>query len=495
MPAPIFTPAPLGVGLLWSPAVASLLATAGTIRPAVIALSPQTLWRRGADGTPRGWMEPGLDAPETLTLPRLMRSAGLTLATSTEWCPHATEFWRRSVQRMQPAWVSEDLAFSRVAGGAPDAGSRYAGAALPALQCVATVLAAVRRIESLRRLGVAPLAFRNVANHLLPQAGEMHDGDFLAAVADASGSGIVLDLHALWVNERSGRARAADVIARLPLHRVWEIHLASCDETSGEPGRRIPAAMLECLTQWLPRMPRVGALILDPMPDAERGLDALALAADLRTLRELWPLRGTMPPQPRTTPARAAAVPGSSALVSPACSAREWERSLALLANGCEVPALPRSLRQLSGDPGLAAHRRHLESQRTARLAECLPLSWRALVLHLGLPAAQSLRQAFWRAHWPQEQALAESRLFAQFLRRALPAGGAGMPQLQTVVDFELACAESAHSGVETQVLLQDEPMLLLAALARRSGTVASANASISSAPRRGIQPRLQVPA
>ena len=457
MPAQLFSPPPLGVGLLWSPRLTGMI-QAGSLSAEVLAIAPQPLWQRGAAGAPHTLIESAVEALRALPTPKLLRGAGLPLATSAELCRRQAVPWRQTIERLQPAWVSENLAFTCAQGLTAAGSSAYAGATLPPLQCAATVLAAVRRIESLRRLSHVPVAFRIVANHLSPQAGEMPDGEFYAAVADASGCGIVLDLDALWSNECSGRAKVADVLARLPLHRVWEVQVAR-----GEgPGQGVPPAVMALLAQWLPAMPQLGALILDPRP--EPGSAALpsaeALAAQMTALRALWP-------KPLTTPLpsrRASPRPQPAHPIGPACTVDVWERALCSVVNGHDLPAGSRSLRNLLADPGVHVYRRQIESSRAGMLIECLPLTWRALVLQLGLAAAEALRQDFSRGYWPQAFAQDEARNFAHFLHLAEAAGQVAVPHLRSVLEFEMACADG---GIETQVHFDGEPLLLLAALSR----------------------------
>jgi uncharacterized protein len=40
-------------------------------------------------------------------------------------------------------------------------------------------------------------------------------------------------LHNLWCNQLNGRQQVLDVLAELPLDRVWEVHLAGGKEMDG----------------------------------------------------------------------------------------------------------------------------------------------------------------------------------------------------------------------------------------------------------------------
>jgi len=78
-----------------------------------------------------------------------------------------------------------------------------------------------------------PFAVETGVNYLQPCAGEMSDGAFVAAVAEAADCGIVLDLHNLWANETERPPAGGAVLAELPLERIWEVHLAGGSEFQG----------------------------------------------------------------------------------------------------------------------------------------------------------------------------------------------------------------------------------------------------------------------
>ena len=120
-------------------------------------------------------------------------------------------------------WASEHLSFNqaRLAGR-----EFFGGFLLPPVQTMASARIAARNIAAVKDLLPVPFAFETGVNYLAPQPGEMPDGAFFAAVAEQADCGILLDLHNLWCNERNGRQRVLDVVAELPLDRVWEVHLA-----------------------------------------------------------------------------------------------------------------------------------------------------------------------------------------------------------------------------------------------------------------------------
>ena len=63
--------------------------------------------------------------------------------------------------------------------------------------------------------------------------GSLDDGTYFRRVCEGADSGILLDLHNLWCNHVNGRADIHEVLAQMPLDRVWEVHLAGGSSLDG----------------------------------------------------------------------------------------------------------------------------------------------------------------------------------------------------------------------------------------------------------------------
>lgn len=432
----------LGVGHTWFAQLPGLLASA-PVPAHLIEIDPKRLWV--AHGTQAPVLdETALIALSALPGARVLRGSDLPLAGSLAWCPQQAAAWQQLVQALRPAWVSAPLGFAQAHACAADGGPLQAGAVLPPLHNADSVRLAVQRIAQLRELSGVPVALHVVPNHLRRRPGEMPDGEFYAAVADATRCGLVLDLHTLLRHERYGRSRLRDVMHALPLHQVWQL--------------RVQPAVLPQVTPWLAdwlgALPARAAVVLDATPalgpcGATAPVDVAGWAAQVHGLAELW----SRPHRPRTvlraTPARSAAhasaagtaVVDSAAAGQPApeCDTSTWERVLACLANhrlppwGCAVP------QGLIADPGLALHRLQVETERHALLVDHLPATWRLLAQALGPVQAQALLNEFWRLHPAQPLPLDEVRLFANCLHRGLALGHLPLPQLRPVLNAELA--------------------------------------------------------
>jgi hypothetical protein len=453
---------PLGLGVTGFAQLPALLARS-PIQPDFIEFDVPASALEGAAGT----------AATPSTAAHVLRASHLPVAGTAEFGAMPSQALVQALHDHEPQWVSAPLGFTHATASTADGRNFYAGVTLPPLQCPATVLLAVRRIEQLRRLGGRPVAFHIVPNFLKPQAGEMPDGDFYAAVADAAGCGIDLDLHTLLRHERYGRAHLREVMARLPLQRVWQLRV----------GAGTLAQVADLLAEWLPALPQLSSLVLDATPARTMGAagsagasgalpDAAQLARQLHTLQRLWATRGTAAVARSRKPRPAAdTLPYSE---GPACTVEGWERALACLANH-RFPS--RESRPPSGlliDPGLALHRQQNDAERSAVLALHLPLTWRVLGDALGPVAMQALLHEFWRLHGPEPLAQDEVRHFTDCLQRALAKGRLPLPHLRQVLQLDTASLE--ESSAETQIHFDGEPLLALATLGR--GGVPSSRAA-----------------
>lgn len=123
------------------------------------------------------------------------------------------------VERISPAAVSEHLCWSAV-------DDRHFNDLLPLPYTRAALALVVERVDRMQeRLGRTILV-ENVASYLQWQGADMSEWDFLAAVAQQSGCGILLDLNNLYVAAQNHGFDPEVYLAAIPADRVGEIHLA-----------------------------------------------------------------------------------------------------------------------------------------------------------------------------------------------------------------------------------------------------------------------------
>lgn len=470
-----FNPPPLGVGMVYFPALEGLFKQCNALLD-VIEVEPQTLWFRGYGNESHRLDERAFDQLAHLPQRKLVHGVGLPLASSIKFDPQQIPPWQQSIARLNPLWVSEHLAFMRVPSDTPESTSQHSGFLLPPLQCQETVDIAVARISELRRLSGVPVAFEISPNYLRPQRGEMLDGDFFARVAASADCGIVLDLHNLWCNERNGRQRMQEVIESLPLNRVWEIHLAGGDNHQGywldAHSDLVPPLLIELCEQLLPKLPNLGAMVFEIMPDyvqaKELSLDQLV--GQIEIMKSLWSLR----PTPSFLHAQSSLNPTTITLmptigVKPVADLKvvQWERSLGALVNGRDLSISGVHYASLSKDPAVSVYKSLIESFRSGTLAEGLTLSYRLLVLTLGEKATLSLMEEFWASCWPEPFAFDEMLGFVTFLRQRISEEQLAVAFLDNVLNYEIANAQAQQTGKDLFVTFDCEPIALLEALSQ----------------------------
>lgn len=139
---------------------------------------------------------------------------------------------RRLVERYRPASFSEHLAWSTHE-------SAYFNDLLPlpytpgTLDCVCAHVAEVQDALGIRML------LENPSTYLLFEDSTIDEIDFLAAISDRTGCGLLLDVNNVMVSAINHRLDPHDYIRRFPVGKVGEIHLAGYDETHDEAGERL----------------------------------------------------------------------------------------------------------------------------------------------------------------------------------------------------------------------------------------------------------------
>lgn len=125
----------------------------------------------------------------------------------------------RLVEQIRPESWSEHLAFVR-------AGEIEIGhlAAPPRTQ--STVDATAENLEVARKMvGSLPLV-ENIATLIDPPVSDLAEPEWLTETVQASGAGLLLDLHNLYANSLNFGIDTRDFLARLPLDRVHTVHIS-----------------------------------------------------------------------------------------------------------------------------------------------------------------------------------------------------------------------------------------------------------------------------
>ena len=201
-----------------------------------------------------------------------LHGVGLALGSAAGLDAWHLDRLARLVERVQPLRVSDHASFARarVAEGGP---LLHANDLLP-VACTPAQLAIMARnvSQAQERLGRAILV-ENIAAYLAFDAPDrIPEADFLAALCERSGCGLLLDVNNLMVNAVNAQARdpvatCCAFVDALPTGIVGEIHLAGyCDETDfgiaiDDHGSRVREAVWQVYGHALQRLGHVPTLV------------------------------------------------------------------------------------------------------------------------------------------------------------------------------------------------------------------------------------------
>jgi hypothetical protein len=329
---------------------------------------------------------------------------------------------------------------------------------MPPRQTDAQVAIAAENIRRRTNRTGRPFAFETGVNYFSPWPDEMADGEFFAAVAEAADCGILLDLANLWVNARNGRATVAAVVERLPLDRVWEVHLAGSEYVGGywldAHCGGIDPALAAMAADIIPDLPNLGAVIFEISGQRYPEFGPAAFLREMETLQGLWarskpaPGRVSRETEPRVeTPSR----------VRPL----EWERWIAERM----LSAAPNPEPIDSDDDGFALYRRLADEFRFGAVAEMLNNSVRLLVTSLGDRGTRELLARFARCAPPSAYPTDEALAFARFARDLAPPIAA----FDDILSFEVAAVVAAADSRAVEVTVPEDIDRLLAQVAAGS--------------------------
>jgi len=403
-----------GVGVVWWPELDALCRPAeGLVQ--VIEAEPETFWAPRPD-QPDGFTSRLPAAVAHLAQPKLLHGVGAPFGGSAVQGAGHRAALAGDIAALRPSWISDHLNFNQFTPAEAPDHAINTGFLMPPAQCPDGVAIAAARIRDRQATTGLPVAFEVPVSYLPPRPGEMADGDFAAAVAQAADCGILLDLHNLLCNERNGRQTVAAFCDAIPLDRVWEIHLAggeAADEwwMDAHCGLVEPALM-SMVADLVPRLPCLGAIIFEILPDhvPQIGLDAIGRM--LGQLNDIWATRvrnaGPLPLPPAT-------------ITTDTMNPVDWERVLGAAVTGMDTPALPDALAEwarMAARP-LSLYKTLAQETRASALVDTAPRTIRTLLRQMGEARTRDLLARFWRTAAPAYAAADEARAFLRFVNDA----------------------------------------------------------------------------
>ncbi|WP_104140054.1 DUF692 family multinuclear iron-containing protein [Arthrobacter sp. ZGTC131] len=450
----------LGIGFIYWPSLEGLL-DLGESPIDVLEIEPQPFWFPPRSSSGAYELDPrAFDHFRQLLQPKLIHGVGFPVGGTVAPHPGQVAAFVESVNVLGAPWASEHLSFSRVPNNGVDVDM---GFLLPPLQSPQGVSVAVANITALKARLPVPFAFETGVSYLRSLDGELSDGAYFAAVAEAADCGILLDLHNVWANERNGRQKVLDLIEELPLERVIELHLAGGQDYNGywvdAHSDLVPAALMDLARRVVPQLPNLKAIIYEVMPQyvVANGISKSQLVDQFWELRDLWELRGRHAEKSLAVQTKEN-IEGDSMLPSP----HVWEEAVRTAMTGSHEPATELAA-DLQADPGIGVVHALVRAVRAGKVADTLTLTTRLLLLTLGEERLQDVLEDFWDAVPSEEMASNEALNFVAHINGS-PAGKEIM-YLHELTSFELAAHRAVMTGEPQSVVFSVDPNLLLSAL------------------------------
>jgi uncharacterized protein (UPF0276 family) len=163
--------------------------------------------------------------------PLLLHGVSLGLASSEPVAASRLERLARLIDRVRPQGWSEHLAFVR-------AGGVEIGHLAAPPRTAATIDGALANLERARRTVGALPCVENIATLIDPPASCLAEGEWVRAIAQASGAGMLLDLHNLYANALNFGVAPEALLRSMPLERVEMVHLSGGRWIGGPGGGR-----------------------------------------------------------------------------------------------------------------------------------------------------------------------------------------------------------------------------------------------------------------
>ncbi len=123
------------------------------------------------------------------------------------------------VARLDPPWWSEHIAFTH-------AGRVSIGHLAPLPWTREAIDVVVRNVERVQRRIHTPLILENITATMIVPRGEMDEVEFLTAVLDRTGCGLLCDVTNLYTNAVNHGQDLDDLLDRWPWDRVVQLHFA-----------------------------------------------------------------------------------------------------------------------------------------------------------------------------------------------------------------------------------------------------------------------------
>ncbi len=226
---------PLGVGLSFNPTLAEFVANhAGTLD--FLEISPERFWHdRGPQYRQNAIRykddQNAVTQLESVRshLPIIAHGVGLSIATVGALDIGHIEQISRWHRNYHFEWYSEHLAYFRLG---PNAGWKGIGVMLPPTYDKNTLKDIQIKAQEINDILGIEFLLENAVNYT-PNSADICEGEFLNSLAKNTAANLLLDLHNLYTNTFNNQQNPYEIINKIDLKNVTELHIAGGEELAG----------------------------------------------------------------------------------------------------------------------------------------------------------------------------------------------------------------------------------------------------------------------
>jgi uncharacterized protein (UPF0276 family) len=278
-------------GLLYHPVLRNFLAESEDLL-GYLEVIPDMVWVDRGTGTHPRYIDDAstLEFLEELAgkFPIVPHSIGLSIGSAHRFDTDHIDQIRQWHDQLNFPWHSDHLSYN-VAEHQDE--EINVGVSLPLPLDDDSLKLLVPRVAEVLDRVPTPFLLENNVNYLRPVEGEMHEADFLNELTRQSGCGLLLDLHNVYTNSRNHGFSSWELLERLHLETVIELHVAGGSEWQGvyldAHSGPVPDAVWELLKWVVPRCPNVRGVTYELLGSWFPILGADRLRAELLHLNEI----------------------------------------------------------------------------------------------------------------------------------------------------------------------------------------------------------------
>lgn len=149
--------------------------------------------------------------------PLIPHGLNLSLGSAEGVDAHYLEKFAALVERVNPAWFSEHLCFTR-------SGGKQIGHLAPVPYTNEAVKVFVRNISLVKKKIGAPLILENITSNVRFPSSEMSESQFITKVLEETDCGLLLDITNLYINSVNQGLDWRKFLDDLPAERIVQLH-------------------------------------------------------------------------------------------------------------------------------------------------------------------------------------------------------------------------------------------------------------------------------